>query len=234
MLVSIVLNGALKKHYEKEIKIHANTLREALSALKLIPEFDPAKTSKRFLCQVPGCTQEYTLDEPLEKDTIYLDCQSELSTRDIVGSGNNPYVRIIIGVILITVGLFFDPSGQTSSYGMALVSAGVTMIIGGVMQLINPLKEDSASNDNKSQSATSYPNTVKSGTPIPIILGKHKFGGHIFSLNTVSTKAKELSLGALISSNGEFDDSWETLSSSDLPESSGHQRGRNNGGTIEP
>lgn len=230
--VKIVLHGKLAEHYDKDIYVHAETIREAISAMSLIDEFNPEKQSKRFMCKIEGCEISKKLDDPIEKTELHLHCDRVEERNFAKGSGNNPYVNIIIGVILVVVGYF--TFGLTSAWGLAFFSAGVGLITGGIMQILNPVDElENDSDQNKS--VTRYPNTVESGTPVPIIVGKHKHGGHIFSLNTASRSQKNVNLSALVADLSEFEGSWVTMHSQ-LSENamngvpSGGYEGRGGGG----
>jgi predicted phage tail protein len=208
-MITIQLHGDIAKLYTKQIKVAARTIREALNALQLIPELNPNNTQKRFLCQVKECTQSSSLDEPIEVNTLNITSESVIYPKDVCGSGNNPNVRIVIGIVLLVVAYYLPSSWAFMAN--ALTGAGAGLIIGGVAELLNPLKKDD-DEDNKNYSITNYQNTVKSGTPIPIILGRHKHGGHIFSLNAVSRETKELHLSDLLLTPQLFKDSWENLS----------------------
>lgn len=130
------------------------------------------------------------LDKPLECDELHVYCEAKTNARDIRGSGNNPYVRIVIGVVLIIVGVLISPTSPNA--GVAFISAGISLIFGGIAQILNqPPKPEEPS---KTASLTGYENTVKSGTPIPIIVGEHLHGGHIISFNVETLAGKDLDL----------------------------------------
>ena len=207
--VEIILSGAMKEYYPKPISVYAKTPREALQALKLIPELNPKTTRKRFLSKVRGCDQSVQLDRPIVGKKLFIDCEAELDAGDISGSGNNPYVRIVIGVLLVVAGIYASAAGSPN-LGMALIGAGTSLILGGVIQILNPVEAEEEEK-NKNKSLKQYQNTVNSGTPIPIILGKHKHGGHLFSLNTLSKSDLDLKLSELVGSIPKFNGSWVTL-----------------------
>lgn len=213
MLVTLNLTGEMAELHAPKVQVHANTLREALGALKLIDCFNPSKNPKRYLCSVEGVETYQKLDEPLESNDFTINCNAVVSSRDVMGSGNNPWVRIIVGVVLIIVGVFYDYSGITAETGAGMVAAGIGMVVGGIMELLNPVKLDQDDNE-KNQSFTSYPNTVKSGTPIPLILGKHKWGGHIFSMNAETSNKKSVDILDIVGTIPEFNGSWVTFMSS--------------------
>jgi hypothetical protein len=63
------------------------------------------------------------------------------------------------------------------------------MMIGGLVQMLMPQpKLDSEAEDGpKSHYLSQVQNTVAIGTPIPVLYGEHRIGGHILSMNINST-----------------------------------------------
>lgn len=190
--VQVVLHGGLYEAYDKPIFIEARSIRAVLSALKLIPELNPINNKNRYLSKVDGLENVADLDKPLDTPVVNIYCERKMNRRDITGSGNNPYVQIIVGVVLIVVGYF--SFGSTSKLGVAIMASGFGMIFGGISQLLINDPKPQKSDENRSSSLTGYENTVKSGTPIPLILGEHLHGGHIFSFNTETRSGKDLEL----------------------------------------
>lgn len=194
-MVNVVLHGAIREAYPKPIRIEAKTARIALNALKLIPELSPFKNKLRYLCKVDVVQSATDMDEPLEVDTINVYCEKILNKGDIQGSGDNPYVQMVIGVVLIIIGIIvIGMSGTLATpIGTALIASGISMILGGTLQLLTKHPKVDTENE-KNKSNTGYENTVKSGTPIPLIIGEHLHGGHIFSLNTETRQGKNLDI----------------------------------------
>lgn len=195
-LVKVILHGALKEACPREIFVEAKTARIALSALRLQPELNPATNKKLYNCKVRGVNHVLDLDAPLETDEVHVTCDAVIDRSAYRGAGNNPYVRIIIGVVLIVVGIMMmgSDSGTIANIGLAMAASGFGMVLGGVMQLFT--KDPKAEEQERNKSLTGYENTVKSGTPIPFVLGEHLHGGHIFSLNTETRQGKDLDLKA--------------------------------------
>lgn len=195
-LVKIILHGALKEACSREIVVEAKTARLALSALRLQPELNPANNPKLYNCKVRGVEHVLDLDAPLETNELHVICDAVIDRSAYRGAGNNPYVRIIIGVVLIVVGVtMMGMGGETvGNLGLAMAASGFGMVLGGIMQLFT--KDPKAEEQERNKSLTGYENTVKSGTPIPFILGEHLHGGHIFSLNTETRQGKDLDLKA--------------------------------------
>lgn len=177
------------------IKLVANTLREALKGLSLVPGFRPHETPDRFMCKVDRCNTVFDLDEPLQTNKVVLHCEQLLSAGALQGGGRNPYVRIVIGIVLIVVAYFTGNAAAAESglemVATAFMAAGASLVIGGLSQLMMPKPGESKDDDRKSYSSQRYANTVDSGTPVAIVVGKrHRWGGHLFSLN-IETKAQQ-------------------------------------------
>ena len=199
-MVNVILHGALRDVCPRQIRLEAKTPRMLLAGLKLIPELSPLKNKLRYLCKVEGVHSATDLDEPLEQQEVNIYCEKVMNKGDITGSGNNPYIRIIIGVILIVVAVMYfvttgdgATAGQLTQAGMAMFAVGVSLVMGGITQLLTKQPKVEGDTD-KNKSNTGYENTVRSGTPIPLIIGEHLHGGHIFSLNTETRYGKDLDI----------------------------------------
>ena len=217
-MVNVVLHGALKEVCPRHIRLEAKTPRMVLSGLKLIPELSPLKNRLRYLCKVEGIKSVTDLDEPLELEEVHIYCEKVMNKGDIAGSGNNPYVRIIIGVILIIIAVTYfvvtgdaANAGQLTQMGMAMFAAGVSLVMGGISQLLT--KQPKIEGDTqKNKSNTGYENTVRSGTPISLIIGEHLHGGHIFSLNIETRPGKDLDISDFkLKYANEVSESWLLL-----------------------
>lgn len=214
--VTIKLHGKIAEHYPHDIVLEATTIREAITGMTMIDAFNPAKNTKRFVCTVDECPVADKLDEPIENNILNLHCEQVHENSVIQGAGNNPYVNIIIGIVLIIVGFFTYQSTTKEGVmmlGVGIASLGASLVIGGIMQIVNPVDALETEKEERNNSVTSYLNTVASGTTIPIILGKHKHAGHLFSLNTESRSAKNVNLSGLVSELPEFEGTWVTMHS---------------------
>lgn len=193
-MVTIKLVGFNSK-IAKTIKTVASNYREALEALKLQEGFNPLKSKVRYVCEVDGVQSTLDLDEPVVDGVMVVRRKQTLNTlKSFQGSGNtNGWVKVIIGIVLIVVAVFVLPiiaaaTGATVLVGMVsavMVNLGLALIAGGLAQELMPTSENNTS-DESSNTATSYPNTIRSGTPVAMIFGRHRFGGHLFQFNIES------------------------------------------------
>ena len=114
--------------------------------------------------------------------------------------------RIIAGVLLVAVAIAFPLIGATAAQiaaGMTIsaISAniallGVSLIIGGVAQLLTPTPKvpqgaDKQDDPRKSYSFSGIQNTSRAGTPVPIVYGETLVGSVVISagIDTVQVTA---------------------------------------------
>lgn len=103
-------------------------------------------------------------------------------------SGGGGFFKIVIGAALIVGGIFVSAIPGLQAVGIAMISAGISLVIGGIMQLF--MKSPKAS-DDKDPEASKYigagQNTTAIGTPIAIGGGRMLIGGQYLSLQVNSS-----------------------------------------------
>jgi len=120
------------------------------------------------------------------------------------GSKRGGTLQIIIGAVAI-VAAFFTAGASLSAYGAALgtttavglattalTSIGISMLLGGVVQMLTPQPKfnigASSSTDNKPNYAFGAPvNTVAMGYPVPVLYGQREIGGAIISAGSFTS-----------------------------------------------
>lgn len=207
-----------------QIKLQATTYKEALEGLKQHPEFNPKQVQDRFVCEIEGVQSAVELSENIRGSEIVINCKDRFKNRErkLSGSGgDNAIVKIIIGVIIIAVAIYapyllegYLSATTIASVSSALMATGIAFVVGGLSMLFAPEVDEDT---NESSAVGRYPNTVEAGTPKALILGRHRWGGHLFGVNIESVKRQNAPLesfaamtlreNALISNR----DSWETL-----------------------
>ncbi len=126
-----------------------------------------------FLCLKDG-KKEYIHDEMtackvVDADEVHL-------TPVLAGSGR--FGQIILGIVLIVVG-FYTGQGW-------LVSSGVGLVVGGVVQLLTPVPSFSAMSNERPDARPSFVfngavNTYEQRGPVPLCYGRFKCGSVIVS-----------------------------------------------------
>ncbi|MBG8559132.1 tail assembly protein [Pseudomonas qingdaonensis] len=93
----------------------------------------------------------------------------------VAGSKRGGVLQTIVGAVLIVAGLFYAP----------LMPVGIAMVAGGVIQMLSPqakgLSQSAAPENLPSYAFGSAKNTTASGNPVPICIGKRRWGGAIIS-----------------------------------------------------
>lgn len=169
--MKIILHGNLKGRFT-EFDVEANTVAEALegwsrqSGMQHIPEFD------KPLIEVVNYDTEEKLHTPTTDKVIHL--------FPMMFGGGGAFKQILIGAVLI--GLSLIPGlGQAAQ--IALLSAGIGMAVGGVMQMFMKAPSVSKSQDpDPSKYLGAGGNSTKIGTLIPKGYGRFLLGGHYLSV----------------------------------------------------
>lgn len=103
------------------------------------------------------------------------------------GSKRAGVLQTVVGAVLIVAGLFVSglSGGLAAPIGSAMVSAGIGLVAGGVIQMLSPqakgLKTSAAPENQPSYAFGSAKNTTASGNPVPICYGRRRWGGTIIS-----------------------------------------------------
>lgn len=192
----VVFHGDLKTLCPDPVTVNARTPRQALEALKSHPKLNPKVNRSKYESEVVGLRSVKGLDEDWPETELHIKCKRVFGRLSGAGGSiKNPIVRFVIGVILIYIA-FQTGYGEAGLEGAALIfgqaamSMGIAMAAGALVEILAPAPEEQ---DKKSHLASTYGNTVKAGTPIPIIVGEHLWGGHFISYNvdTYSTYVKQ-------------------------------------------
>lgn len=97
----------------------------------------------------------------------------------IAGSKRGGILQTVIGAVLIVASFWAGPAGPT------LFNLGVALVAGGVIQMLSPqakgLSQSAAPENLPSYAFGSAKNTTASGNPVPICIGKRRWGGAIIS-----------------------------------------------------
>ena len=112
--------------------------------------------------------------------------------------------RIIAGIALIALAIVFAPGGAFASAAFTLGSQavtviagiGISLVLGGVAQLLTPTPKvpqgaDNQDDPRKSYSFSGIQNTSRAGTPVPIVYGETLVGSVVISagIDTVQVAA---------------------------------------------
>lgn len=107
----------------------------------------------------------------------------------IIGSKKAGLLQTVLGAVLVVVGavvgVMTSWTGVGGVIGSAMVSAGIGLMAGGVIQMLSPQPAGLASKqdtDNQASYAFGSPtNTASQGYPVPLGYGQRRIGGAIIS-----------------------------------------------------
>lgn len=150
--------------------VQARTVADAIEGLSTqLPDWP-----RDLRIDVPGFDTDELLFAPTDLTEIHL--------VPAMFGGGGKFLNIIVGIALI--GISFIP-GIGTALSPILLSAGVGMLLGGVMALFMKAPSISKSNDPP---ASKYfginDNTTESGTPITMAYGRINLFGHWLSLQS--------------------------------------------------
>lgn len=186
--VKVILHGALKKLYPHELVLSGHNVAEIINGMcKLTKAFDVPPGKEKHTISVLGYDCHEALNDPLKDDVEELHLVPAM-----VGGKSGGFARIIIGAVLIAAAFVAPFAGAvafgTTTWGSLLFSAGMSLALGGLLELMSPQpKADTFGNNEADPEASKYlgatQNTVKIGTRIPLLYGEILAYGHYLSFD---------------------------------------------------
>lgn len=187
IMIMIELGGILGKTFGKVHRRLISTTHEATRALAAtIPGFEKFMISS----QRRGLT--YAVFKG--KKNIGIDDLGFPVTGEVIrivpivmGSKRGGILQTVLGAVLVAVGavMTYMSGGTASPLAAGLMTSGIGMMAGGVIQMLSPQPAGLASKqdaDNKpSYAFGSVTNTAAQGYPVPLLYGKRRIGGAIIS-----------------------------------------------------
>lgn len=202
MLKTLILDGRMAKKFGKRHQYHVADLREMLRAMcSQVPGF------KKYMSEahMKGIRFAFFNGKSnigLEEFDMTQGGDTYRITPIIEGAKNAGVLQIVIGAVAL-VAAFFTAGASLAAWGAAmsagaitatsvLTGIGVSMMLGGVVQLLTPQPSfntgASSSTDNKPNYAFGAPvNTVAMGYPVPVLYGEREVGGAIISAGMYSS-----------------------------------------------
>ncbi|HFK2339450.1 tail assembly protein [Pseudomonas aeruginosa] len=174
-MTTIKLYGALRQ-FGREYRMLVGSTAEAIKALCVqIPGLE------RFLANAHLRGMEFAVfrgKRNISQDELQFGGAEEIRIAPVMrGRKRGGLVQTIVGAVLVVAGAM---TGNAF-----LIQAGVGLAIGGVIQMLSPqaqgLKQSAAPENLPSYAFGSARNTTASGNPVPICIGKRRWGGAIIS-----------------------------------------------------
>lgn len=184
----VKLYGKLRK-FGNEFYLSVATPAEAIRALCVqIPGFE------KFLGESKKNNLEYAVfngKQNVGECELEFQGAGDIRIAPVIsGSKRNGLFQTILGAVLIAVA-YFNPFGAlTGPMTTALMAGGISMVAGGVVQMLSPQPKGLDSREpteNKSSYAFGNAvNTTAYGNPVPILGGLRVVGGAIISAGLYS------------------------------------------------
>lgn len=180
---TIKLSGSLAKKFGREHKRVILKTKDAIKALCLTLDgfqqhmLDSDKRGITYAVFKGGKNISLNdLSFPNNNETIHI-------VPVIMGSKRNGLLQTILGAVLVVVGAVLSVYGYGA--GTPLMQLGVSMMAGGIVQLLSPQTTgltDTSDTENKASYAFgAAKNTSAQGYPVPAMYGDRIVGGAIVS-----------------------------------------------------
>lgn len=174
-MTTVLLYGQLRQ-FGRSFRLSVRSPAEAIKALCIqIPGFE------RFISSAKSRGIEFAVFRGKknidEKELGYCGSGEIRIAPVITGSKRAGILQTIVGAILIVAS--FIPGFQ------ALLPVGIALVAGGVIQMLSPqpsgLKTSASPENTPGYAFGSAKNTTASGNPVPLCIGKRRWGGAIIS-----------------------------------------------------
>lgn len=123
---------------------------------------------------------EGDLEFPVTEETIRI-------VPVVIGSKKAGLLQTILGAVLVVAGIVVTGLswGYAAPVGGAMISSGIGLMAGGVIQMLSPqpagLSSKQDSDNRASYAFGGVTNTAAQGYPVPLLYGKRRIGGAIIS-----------------------------------------------------
>ncbi|ENW29362.1 tail assembly protein [Acinetobacter lwoffii] len=182
MLKTIKLYGILAKKFGKEFRLDVENTREAMRALSVqVPGFE------HFMLHAHEQGLEFAVFQDKQNiSETELDMSTSAKVIKVVPKvrGAGGVVQTIIGAVLVVVGAVMVFTGVGAPLGVALIGAGVGMMVGGIAMMLMPKIENQDQNQDGNKANKGFGGavtTVAQGNPVPVLYGQREVGGFIAS-----------------------------------------------------
>jgi predicted phage tail protein len=180
-LRTIRLSGKLGKQFGRVHRLAVESTAEAVRALcVMLPGFQTELMTSKDRGIAYACFVGKT---NISKDDLQLAGGGDIRIAPILaGAKSGGFLQTVLGVALIAASFFVPGLG---AFATPLLSMGVSMALGGVMQMLSPQQNQSSAAD-KVENGASYNfngpvNTTAQGNPVPVLYGRMIVGSAVIS-----------------------------------------------------
>lgn len=183
---TVRLHGALAK-FGKAFKLDVRSAAEAIRALCVqIPGFENHLRTH----SAPGYRVHVGKHKSISKDELTLESEGDISIVPVI-RGARKALGIIIGIVLIAVSFFIPATWAIAGVAVkgVIVGTGISMVIGGIAQLLVKPPQMGGRQEDKSRPSYSLDgpvNTVAQTNPVPVVYGEVIVGSQAISSSLVT------------------------------------------------
>jgi len=179
-LTKVILEGPLGKQFGREWEFAIDSPREAL---RMVEANSPGvfawikQNLQKYSRYRVVCERDDGVIEDLDNDTYLLNQGRLKSVRFVpLVEGASNVLKIVVGIVLIGVGIFFQQPWATK-LGIAVLAAGV---VGALSP--RPKMDTTGNSEGKASYLFDGPaNTTAQGSPVQLIYGRVLAGSHAIS-----------------------------------------------------
>ena len=188
-LKKVKLYGPMRKRFGREFELAVSSPREAIHALCI-----QVDGFKKYLAESKENGLTFAIfigDRNIGEDGLADPAgNGEIRIAPIIqGSKRQGTLQTIVGAVLIVVAAIYTggvgAAFAAGGYAGAAASLGLSMVIGGVVQMLSPQPKGLGAKDDPgnqpSYSMDGAVNTQAQGNPVPLCYGKVIIGGAIIS-----------------------------------------------------
>ena len=182
MLRTIHLYGDLEEQFGKTWEMDVASVGEAIRALTALTKGKFLKAiNPQGKYRVVRGDDLYDEKAALTDDTIKLNFKKGDFHICPVPAGGGPWVRIVLGVVLIVVGIIYPAIGAYT------IPMGIGLVMGGIIELLTPVpKTPDYGTREKPDERPSFifdgpTNTIEQGGALPLVYGRMRLGSTVVS-----------------------------------------------------
>ena len=192
---TVVFHGPLAEKFGSTFEFSASSVAEVCRALTvMVPGFE------KYMMESRDNDMEFAIladDENYEESQLAnpLGTVKEVHFVPVIGGAKKEGIlQTIVGAVLIVVGAvinyFFGWTGIGAVVGKAMIGAGISMVVGGVVQMLSP--QPKSSQAEKKDDPTSYlfngaVNVSAQGASVPVLYGESFVGSVVVSAGISAT-----------------------------------------------
>lgn len=201
MLSNLTFKGAMAKQFGKNHQYDVKNIKELIRALCAT-----IKGFEKYMCSahMKGIKFAFFVDGKnigIDEFDINANGENYMIMPVTQGSKNGGMLQIIIGAVAL-VAAFFTAGMSLTAWGAAMTAStisatsvltgmGISMMLGGVVQLLTPQPKFNAGTSSSTENKPNYGfggpiNTNAIGYPVPILLGEREIGGAVINAGIYS------------------------------------------------